>query len=78
MEHTKENTIDSTSSNIESAVVQDHYCGTRNGRSRTCFEPLHHVQKGMFLLIRPDDEDTYPIWMGEALKEIDMNTSNDN
>jgi hypothetical protein len=78
MEHTKENTIDSTNSNIESAVVQDHYCGPRNGRSRTSFEPLHHVQKGMFLLIRPDDEDTYPIWMGEALEEIDMNPNNDN
>jgi len=32
----------------------------------------------MILLIRLDDEDMYPIWMGEALEEIDMNPNNDN
>ena len=45
-------------------IEEDHYCGPRNGRSKTSFDQIIHVCKGMFLLIRPDDEDTYPIWLG--------------
>ena len=65
MEHTKENIANSRNSNVETAIAQDHYCGPRNGYSKTNF-------KGTFLLIRTNFEDMCPIWMGQALEEIDM------
>ena len=60
-------------SNVGDHIVEEHYCGPRNGRSKTSFDPIIHVRKGMFLLIRPDDEDVYPIWLGEALGDIELN-----
>ena len=48
IEHMKENLTDSTNSSVEPAIVQENYCGPRNGRSKTIYEPLHHVQTGIF------------------------------
>jgi len=49
--HTTEDAMGSPLSNVGDHIVEEHYCGPRNGRSKTSFDPIIHVRKGMFLLI---------------------------
>ena len=71
--HTTKDAMGLPLSNVADDIVEEHYCGPRNGRSKTTFDPIIHVRKGMFLLIQPNDEDVYPTWLGEALGDIELN-----
>lgn len=50
--------------------LEPHYCGPRNARTRPEFRPHMDIEEGMFLLIRPYDENQCPVWLGSAASSI--------
>ena len=55
----------------------DHYCGPSKQRPKDVFKPHIDVKKGDFVLVRPGDPE-YPIWLGVAESDVDMDRSSSN
>ena len=57
--------------------MNEHYCGPLRKQPKDAFQPMVHVKKGDFVLVRPSDP-IYPIWLGVAQSEIDTNKKSSN
>ncbi|MCO5584007.1 hypothetical protein L7F22_037926 [Adiantum nelumboides] len=57
--------------------LNDHYCGPLSKRPKDAFQPAVDVKKGDFVLVQPSDP-IYPIWLGVAQSEVDMNMKSHN
>lgn len=62
----------------EEDMVDEHYCGPINNKPKTSFKPHIDVKKDLFVLVRPSDENIYPIWLGVALTDVNKDNASTN
>ena len=55
----------------------DHFVGTQSARPQEAFKPQIDVKKDDFVLVRPADPQ-YPIWLGVAESDVDLDFSSPN
>ena len=75
---TQEDQLDEDGKNLEEFDEDDAYVGPLRNHPRPSFRVARDVFEGYFVVIRPADGDSHPVWIGRALSNPNSSPENPN